>query len=84
MAIWIPLLVWKVVVRHDFATDESLKRKGGEHVEPKAASMGESKATFGAVSFGTIDSYNLAMLTIMLSVGKLLRTFPCVLSPKVR
>jgi len=31
--------VWKVVVRHDFAADESLKRESGKHVEPKAASM---------------------------------------------
>lgn len=28
--------------------------------------------------------YNLAMLTIMLFVGKLFRTFPAVLSPNVR
>lgn len=38
----------------------------------------------GKGSFGADPAYKRAMLTIKLSEGKLLRTFPSVLSPKAR
>ena len=81
MSIGIPRFVGKPVIRHYLAADEGLKGKGSEHVEAEAAGAGLS------VRIGLSKSsaaYNRAMLTMILSVGKLLRTFPMVLSPNVR
>jgi hypothetical protein len=44
----------------------------------------QTKASKGRVVSMFRPKQNRAMLTIMLSDGKLLRTFPCVREPKVR
>ena len=70
---------WEEVVFHDFAADKSLKREGGEHVQSEAAAIYVSCGRRGEGR-----TYNRAMFTMTLSSGKLLRTLPSVLSPKVR
>jgi hypothetical protein len=79
MPVRIPALVRKPVIHHDFTADERLQWEGCQHVEAKAAtelSSGRFKNSFFA--------YKRAILTIRLSAGKLFKTFPSVLSPKVR
>lgn len=44
----------------------------------------QTNASSGSVDNMLSPKHRRAMLTMMLFVGKLLSTFPCVMSPKVR
>ena len=71
----------KPIVRHDFTAYECLERKSGEHVEPKTAKL---RLAMSACLPEYMISYKRAILTMTLSLGKLFKRFPSVLSPNVR
>ncbi len=73
MPMGIPWFVVKPIISHHFAADERLERERGEHVESEAAKL--SSASQERLQ-GHIISYKRAMLTIMLSLGKLFKRFP--------
>lgn len=79
MAIRVPRLIREIVVRHDFTADERLQGQGSEHVQTETAFTRSAPS----LRERPTDTYNRAILTITLSVGKLLRTLPFVLSRKV-
>lgn len=76
----------EVVVDHYLTAYERFQGKGGEHVEAEAAaSLISGLRLFEGVGRKEKRwTHNRAMFTMMLSVGKLLRMLPWVLSPKVR
>ena len=63
----------KPIVGHYFAADKCLERQCGKHIKSEAA---ELWLAIRAYILGRDISYKRAMLTMILSLGKLFKRFP--------